>query len=201
MKGVLKFRAVAVRAVSLRICYLQRGGAGRAGMGLCAARCSSNQGGSCKPQAGQSLHYESVMQPRAVRHVLAATFAADPPRSCDAATTTPPRMTSYLPLLGALVLLSPPLTSHAGGEPAPLASMTRSSETGHADGTIVGIDAERGRITLKHGAIEGLGMPAMTMVFRVADLSMLTQLKAGDGVRFTVIRADNLFTVTQLVRR
>jgi Cu/Ag efflux protein CusF len=112
-------------------------------------------------------------------------------------------MKKYLPMLGAFALLSLPLALHAGGEPAsaPIATATRSGETGHADGTIIGIDAERGRITLKHGAIEGLGMPAMTMVFRVADPSMLMQLKAGDGVRFTVIRADNFFTVTQLARR
>lgn len=110
-------------------------------------------------------------------------------------------MKNYGLLLGVLALLAPPLVSHAGGEPAPIAAATRSSETGHADGTIVGIDAERSRITLKHGAIEGLGMPAMTMVFRVAGPSMLVQFKAGDGVRFTVTRADNFFTVTQLARR
>lgn len=112
-------------------------------------------------------------------------------------------MKKYLPLLGAFALLSLPLAAHAGGEPAsaPIAAAARSGETGHADGTTVGIDAERGRITLKHGAIEGLGMPAMTMVFRVADPSMLMQLNAGDGVRFTVIRTDNLFTVIRLARR
>jgi len=110
-------------------------------------------------------------------------------------------MKNHALLLGALALLAPPLISHAGGEPAPITSVTRSSEAGHADGTIVGIDAGRGRITLKHGAIEGLGMPAMTMVFRVADPSMLMQFKAGEAVRFTVTRADNFFTVTQLARR
>lgn len=110
-------------------------------------------------------------------------------------------MKNYLPLLGAIALLSQPPTLYAGGEPASLASATRSSETGHADGTIIGIDAERGRITLKHGAIDGLGMPAMTMVFRVADPSILVQMKAGEAVRFTVVRADNFFTVTQLARR
>lgn len=112
-------------------------------------------------------------------------------------------MKRHLPMLGAFALLSLPLASHAGGEPAsaPMAAATRSGEAGRADGTIIGIDAERGRITLKHGAIEGLGMPAMTMVFRVADPSMLTELRAGDDVRVTVIRVDNFFTVTQLARR
>lgn len=112
-------------------------------------------------------------------------------------------MKKHLPMLGAFALLSLPLALHAGGEAvsAPVAAATRSSQTGRADGTIIGIDAERGRITLKHGAIEGLGMPAMTMVFRVADPSMLMELKIGDDVRVTVMRADNLFTVTQLARR
>jgi len=114
-------------------------------------------------------------------------------------------MTSCLSLLGAFALVASSPGLHAGGvapsPSAPVASAGRSSETGQADGSIVGIDTERGRVTLKHGAIVGLGMPAMTMVFRVADPSMLRYLKAGDGVRFTVVRADNFFTVTQLTRR
>jgi Cu(I)/Ag(I) efflux system protein CusF len=112
-------------------------------------------------------------------------------------------MKKYLPLLGAFALLCPPLAAHAGGEPAsaPIAAAARSGETGQAEGTIVGIDAERGRITLKHGAIAGLGMPAMTMVFRVADPSILVQMKTGEAVRFTVVRADNFFTVIRLARR
>ncbi len=112
-------------------------------------------------------------------------------------------MNGHLSIISALPLLLLPPSLHAAGEPAsaPIAAATRSAETGHADGTILGIDAERGRITLKHGPIEGLGMPAMTMVFRVADPSMLMQLEAGDGVRFTVVRTDNFFTVTQLARR
>ena len=82
-----------------------------------------------------------------------------------------------------------------------LASVSRPGETGQAEGSIVAIDTQQGRVTLKHGAIEGLGMPAMTMVFRVADPSLLVPLKVGDGVRFTVVRAENYFTVTQLLRR
>lgn len=112
-------------------------------------------------------------------------------------------MKKYFPLLGAFALLCLPPAAHAGGETASaqIAAAARSGETGHAEGTIVGIDAERGQITLKHGAIAGLGMPAMTMAFRVADPSMLVHMKAGEAVRFTVVRADNFFTVIQLARR
>jgi len=112
-------------------------------------------------------------------------------------------MTKYLLLLGAFALFSLPPGVHAGDMTvaAPGGPANRSGETGQAEGSVVGIDIERGRVTLKHGAIDGLGMPAMTMVFRVADPSMLAHLKAGDAVRFTVVRVDNFFTVTQLTRR
>jgi Cu/Ag efflux protein CusF len=33
------------------------------------------------------------------------------------------------------------------------------------EGEIKKIDIEQGKVTLKHGAIENLGMPSMTMVF------------------------------------
>lgn len=109
-------------------------------------------------------------------------------------------MNRHLPLLCAIALLVPPLSGQADGvsSPPPVASAGRSGAVGHAEGTIIGIDAEHGRITLKHGVIEGLGMPAMTMVFRVAEPVMLAQLKPGDWVRFTTVRADNFFTVTEL---
>lgn len=71
----------------------------------------------------------------------------------------------------------------------------------HAEGAIVEIDVAQGRITLKHGAIQGLGMPAMTMVFRVADPAMLLRVKPGDLVEFSVTRSDNFFTITQLLPR
>ncbi len=106
-------------------------------------------------------------------------------------------------LLGALALFASVFVLYVGGVAvsAPVASAGQSSQAGQADGSVVGIYTSHGRITLKHGAIESLGMPAMTMVFRVADPSMLTPLKTGDGVRFTVVRVDNFFTVTQLTRR
>ena len=46
------------------------------------------------------------------------------------------------------------------------------------------IDAAAGRVTLKHGAIKNLDMPAMTMVSVVKDKGALDRLKVGDKVRF-----------------
>lgn len=72
---------------------------------------------------------------------------------------------------------------------------------GAAEGTVISVDVERARVTLKHDAIQALGMPAMTMVFRAADAAMLANVKPGDAVRFKVVRAENHFTVTQLSPR
>jgi Cu(I)/Ag(I) efflux system protein CusF len=38
-----------------------------------------------------------------------------------------------------------------------------------ADGEIKKVDKEAGKITIKHGPLPNLGMPQMTMVFRVKD--------------------------------
>lgn len=60
------------------------------------------------------------------------------------------------------------------------------------------VDKEAGRITLKHGPIENLEMPAMTMVFRVKDDTLLDQVKAGDKVRFAAEKIMGAYVVTQI---
>lgn len=67
------------------------------------------------------------------------------------------------------------------------------------DGEVKKVDKEAGKITLRHGELKNLGMGAMTMVFRVKDPAMLTQVKAGDKVKFVAERVNGAFTVVQLV--
>lgn len=67
-----------------------------------------------------------------------------------------------------------------------------------ADGEVKKIDKDAGKITIKHGPLTSLDMPAMTMVFRVADPAMLDQVKAGDKIRFLAERKGGLITVTKL---
>jgi Cu(I)/Ag(I) efflux system protein CusF len=66
------------------------------------------------------------------------------------------------------------------------------------DGEIKKVDKEAGKITVKHGPLVDLGMPAMTMVFKVKDPAMLEQVKAGDKVKFTVEKINGAFTITAL---
>jgi Cu(I)/Ag(I) efflux system periplasmic protein CusF len=66
------------------------------------------------------------------------------------------------------------------------------------DGEVKKIDKAQGKVTLKHGEIKNLDMPAMTMVFRVRDAKMLDGLAEGTKVRFAAEKVDGQYTVTEL---
>lgn len=65
-------------------------------------------------------------------------------------------------------------------------------------GEVRKIDKAAKKITLKHGPIVNLDMPAMTMVFQVADAAMLDQFKAGDKVKFSADKVGGAFSVTRI---
>ncbi|WP_426101310.1 copper-binding protein [Massilia sp. TSP1-1-2] len=67
-----------------------------------------------------------------------------------------------------------------------------------ADGEIRKVDKDAAKLTIRHGELKDLGMPPMTMVFRVQDKAMLGQVEAGDKVRFTAAKVDGVLTVTTL---
>lgn len=62
------------------------------------------------------------------------------------------------------------------------------SDASVSQGEIKKVDADAGKVTIKHGELKNINMGAMTMVFEVADKSVLSQLKAGDAITFI---ADN----------
>jgi Cu/Ag efflux protein CusF len=70
-----------------------------------------------------------------------------------------------------------------------------------ADGEVRKVDKEAKKITLKHGPLANLDMPAMTMVFQVADPAMLEQVKAGDKVSFQAENIDGRYTITRIARK
>lgn len=69
------------------------------------------------------------------------------------------------------------------------------------DGEVKKIDIEAGKVTLKHGEIKNLDMPAMQMAFRVADPAWLTTLQVGDKVKFSADKVNGQFTVTTLEKK
>ncbi|GJG98230.1 copper-binding protein [Cupriavidus pauculus] len=63
------------------------------------------------------------------------------------------------------------------------------------------IDAQTGKVTLKHGPIDNLGMPAMVMAFPVKDRASLKNFKEGDAVSVTFDKVDGEPAVVDMKRR
>lgn len=72
------------------------------------------------------------------------------------------------------------------------------SASAMTSGEVKKIDKETGKITLKHGPIINLDMPAMTMVFRVKDAAMLDSVKVGDQIKFAAEKIEGSLTVTRI---
>lgn len=74
----------------------------------------------------------------------------------------------------------------------------QATATDMTDGEVRKVDTEGGKLTLKHGDIKNLDMPAMTMVFVVKDKTMLDKVKAGDKIKFKAVNDAGKFTVTDI---
>jgi len=83
---------------------------------------------------------------------------------------------------------------------APTPTASTAASTAMADGIVLKVDKEAGKLTLRHGRIESLDMPGMKMVFRMADLKMLEGLKEGDKLRFSAERIQGAITITAIER-
>jgi Cu(I)/Ag(I) efflux system periplasmic protein CusF len=90
--------------------------------------------------------------------------------------------------LVALFLGLAPLAAGAQGDKAaPLSS-----------GEVTKVDREARKVTIKHGPIDNLRMPPMTMVFRVKEAAMLDGLSPGAKIRFRAVEAEGGYIVTRL---
>ena len=81
------------------------------------------------------------------------------------------------------------LKAAIGSFTAPKASETpKAGGAGHkAEGTVDEIDAKSGTVSINHGPVESLKWPAMTMEFKVANASLLKNMKPGDPVSFEFV--------------
>ena len=101
-------------------------------------------------------------------------------------------------LLGATLLAISSL-AHAQSPAMPAQAPASSpANSPMAEGEVRKVDKDAGKVTLRHGPLVNLEMPAMTMVFRVSAPKMLDSLKDGDKVRFNVERVNGAFTVTKI---
>ena len=122
--------------------------------------------------------------------------------------------TSQRLIVGLLMAAAAPLTVQAGSDSGSMAGMkgmgdmkgmampdSKPSQDALSQGEVRKVDADQGSIAIKHGPLENLGMPGMTLIFRVADPAVLGQVKAGDAIRFRAEKIDGAFTVTRLEKK
>ncbi|MBN8514276.1 copper-binding protein [Accumulibacter sp.] len=109
-------------------------------------------------------------------------------------------MKSLFPAVSLLALLvaNPVLAAGEHDSHHPAGSSAASVKAAASEGTVKKVDKAAGKITIKHGPLANLGMPPMTMAFRVSDPAMLDQVKAGEKVSFTAENVGDALTVTAL---
>jgi len=66
-----------------------------------------------------------------------------------------------------------------------------------ASGEVRRVNPGEGKVTIKHGEIKALDLPAMTLVYR-ADPALLAGIQPGDSVRFTATRQGGNYVITQI---
>ena len=116
--------------------------------------------------------------------------------------------TSQRLIVALLMAAAAPLTVQAASDSGSMGDMkgmampeSKPGQDALSQGEVRKVDAEQGKITIKHGPLENLGMPGMTMIFRVSDPAVLGQVKAGDMIRFRADKIDGAFTVTRLEKK
>jgi Cu(I)/Ag(I) efflux system protein CusF len=96
------------------------------------------------------------------------------------------RLPTTLAVVGLAAALAVPAL--AAGEVAkkgmPMA--TSEAKTGHATGVVTAVDHEAKTITIQHGAIAGVGWPAMTVTFKANPPALTKAVKPGDKVAFDI---------------
>jgi Cu(I)/Ag(I) efflux system periplasmic protein CusF len=81
-------------------------------------------------------------------------------------------------------------SAHHAGPAASDATLT--------EGEVRRVDKDAKKLTIRHGPILNLDMPAMTMVFLVKDPAMLDKLSNGDKIKFFAEKIGGTITVTRI---
>ncbi|MDN7674251.1 copper-binding protein [Burkholderia oklahomensis] len=75
---------------------------------------------------------------------------------------------------------------------------SKPSDAALTDAVVKKVDLATGMVTLKHGALDNVGMPSMTMAFKAKDAAMAKGVHAGDKVKVRVENVDGVMTIVKL---
>ena len=103
-------------------------------------------------------------------------------------------------MLLACVVTRDALAHHeAGRQPPPQTqAATAGTKSGKGAGLIQQIDRDKGMVTIKHGPLQGINMPAMTASYRVKDKAMLSDLWSPQTVVFELTYDGKQYLITHI---
>ncbi|WP_322024037.1 copper-binding protein [Burkholderia sp. BCC1977] len=111
-------------------------------------------------------------------------------------------ITIAIAALGAMAVVATPVRAAGGMSDMNMGDMKMSApDAALTEAEVKQIDAEHGMVTLKHGALENVGMAPMTMAFKAGDAAMIASLHVGDKVKVRVERVNGALTIVTLVQR
>lgn len=98
------------------------------------------------------------------------------------------------------VIAGTALAHHDAGKPSygPGRALPTSPKTGKGIGVIQQINLEKGVVTIKHGPLQGIVMPGMTMSFLVKDKAMLSNLQPSQKVDFELAHENGIYVITRI---
>ena len=73
-----------------------------------------------------------------------------------------------------------------------------SQQTASGSGVVLGIDKEKGVVTISHGPLPALNMMAMTMGYFVKDRNLLSNLQPMQKIEFQVTYDGNDYLLTEI---
>ena len=102
-------------------------------------------------------------------------------------------LTEFYVFVLAVFVLPAPVAAQTATHDHSTAAKTAAppSKAARAEGEVRAVDRAKGTVVLKHGPLEALGMPAMTMEFAVTDPKLLANVRKGDKVRFMPEQGKN----------
>jgi Cu/Ag efflux protein CusF len=100
--------------------------------------------------------------------------------------------------LAAAAIFAPAVQADSAPPNKKSAAGATQSSSAMAEGEVRKVDKDAKKITIKHGPLQKLDMPAMTMVFQVKDPALLEKVKVGDQIRFDAEKLGGGFVVTKI---
>jgi Cu/Ag efflux protein CusF len=76
-----------------------------------------------------------------------------------------------------------------------------STDTALTDAVVKKVDPSTGMVTLKHGALNNVGMPPMTMAFKAKDTAMVKRATEGEKVKVRVESVNGTLTIVKLEKQ